>query len=334
MPPLTNKEYTVGWICALPLEMAAATAMLDEEHGKPTRQDPNDKNNYTLGRVGQHNIIIACLPGGVYGTISAATVAIQMLSSFGSIKFGLMIGIGGGVPSSVHDIRLGDVVVSKPKGTLSGVLQYDFGKTVEQGQIIPVGSLNKPPQVLLTAIASLEAAHLKRENNISRYISEMLLRNPQMQQKFAYQGVKNDQLYEAYYQHVGGSTCENCDSSKLVTRPMRDKLDPVVFYGTIGSGNQVMKDGVTRDNLARQHDVLCFEMEAAGLMDNFPCLVIRGICDYADSHKNKRWQEYAAATAAAYAKELLYTIPISDIEQTNHPTILTGQLIPQRIFTS
>lgn len=314
--------------------MAAATAMLDEEHGKPTRQDPKDKNNYTLGRVGQHNIVIACLPGGVCGTISAATVAIQMLSSFGSIKFGLMIGIGGGVPSSVHDIRLGDVVVSKPKGTLSGVLQYDFGKTVEQGQIIPMGSLNKPPQVLLTAIASLEAAHLKRENTISRYIIEMLLRNPQMQQRFAYQGVENDQLYEAYYQHVGGSTCDICDRSKLVKRPMRDKLDPVIFYGTIGSGNQVMKDGFTRDNLARQHDILCFEMEAAGLMDNFPCLVIRGICDYADSHKNKRWQEYAAATAAAYAKELLYTIPISDIEQANHPTILTGQLTPQRIFTS
>ena len=60
--------------------------------------------------------------------------------------------------------------------------------------------------------------------------------------------------------------------------------------------------------------VLCVEMEAAGLMDDFPCLVIRGICDYADSHKNKRWQPYAAATAAAYAKELLSTIPAHVVE--------------------
>lgn len=44
-------------------------------------------------------------------------------------------------------------------------------------------------------------------------------------------------------------------------------------------------------------------------MDSFPCLVIRGICDYADSHKNKIWQPYAAAVAAAYAKELLLVIP-------------------------
>ena len=67
-----------------------------------------------------------------------------------------------------------------------------------------------------------------------------------------------------------------------------------------------MRHGATRDRLRRELDVLCFEMEAAGLMDSFLCLVIRGGCHYADSHKNKRWQAYAAATAAAYAKGLLY----------------------------
>src|SRR5947207_8819128 len=135
MPPHVNNSYTVGWVCALPLEMAAATAMLDEEHGKPMRQNPHDKNSYALGRIGQHNVVIACLPAGVYGTTSAATVAVQMLSSFGAIRFGLMVGIGGGVPSTANDIRLGDVVVSKPKGKFNGVVQYDFGKTVEGGQL-------------------------------------------------------------------------------------------------------------------------------------------------------------------------------------------------------
>jgi len=67
-----------------------------------------------------------------------------------------------------------------------------------------------------------------------------------------------------------------------------------------------MKDGQKRDSISRQAGgVLCFEMEAAGLMDTFPCLVIRGICDYCDGHKNDEWQEYAAAVAAAYAKELI-----------------------------
>ncbi|KAL2012539.1 hypothetical protein VTN00DRAFT_64 [Thermoascus crustaceus] len=77
-----------------------------------------------------------------------------------------------------------------------------------------------------------------------------------------------------------------------------------------------MKHGRTRDKLAQELGILCFEMEAAGLMDNFPCLVIRGICDYADSHKNKIWQEYAAATAAAYAKELLSVIHTNQILET------------------
>jgi nucleoside phosphorylase len=71
-----------------------------------------------------------------------------------------------------------------------------------------------------------------------------------------------------------------------------------------------MRHGVTRDNVARELDVICFEMEAAGLMDILPCLLICGICDYSDSHKNKEWQRYAAATAAAYARELIEEIPI------------------------
>lgn len=73
---------------------------------------------------------------------------------------------------------------------------------------------------------------------------------------------------------------------------------------------QVMKHGMTRDRLAEKHGILCFEMEAAGLMNLLPCLVIRGICNYSDSHKNKKWQGYAALTAAAYAKELLSVVPV------------------------
>ncbi|OSS48405.1 hypothetical protein B5807_07871 [Epicoccum nigrum] len=83
----------------------------------------------------------------------------------------------------------------------------------------------------------------------------------------------------------------------------------MVHYGTIASGNQVMKDAFERDRAnAQLGGVLCFEMEAAGLMNTFPCLVIRGICDYSDSHKNDKWQPYAAGIAAAYAKEVLSVV--------------------------
>jgi hypothetical protein len=131
---------------------------------------------------------------------------------------------------------------------------------------------------------------------------------------FQHQGSEHDQLFEASYDHDGGGKgCETCDKERLLVREPRDTTDPAIHYGLIGSANQVMKYGATREKLRREKGVLCFEMEAAGLMDTFPCLVIRGICDYSDSHKNKRWQPYAAATAAAYAKELLEIIPASQV---------------------
>ncbi|KAK6513160.1 hypothetical protein TWF506_009325 [Arthrobotrys conoides] len=290
--------------------MAAAVAMLDEEHGKPMQQDPQDKNTYTLGRIGQHNVVIACLP--VAGTTSAAALSVQMRSSFRWIRFGLMIGVGGGVPSRLHDIRLGDVVVSRPQGTSSGVIQYDYGKAVENGKLIMDGSLNKPPKTLLTAMSSLEADHLRHENGLSSHIDEMLCKNPRMRKHFNHPGIGKDILHDARYKHVDGPQCAQCDPKQRITRTPRESLRPEIFYGIIGSGNKVMKDGITRDKLAREKDILCFEMEAAGLMDHFPCVVIRGVCDYADSHKNDDWQKYAAATAAAYAKELLCKIRADD----------------------
>jgi nucleoside phosphorylase len=128
---------------------------------------------------------------------------------------------------------------------------------------------------------------------------------PKMVEEYIFQGADNDQLFEAEYDHEGGDDCEECDPILIEERPIRKNLMPKVHYGNIASGNQVMKHGATRDKIAKKESVICFEMEAAGLMDEFPCLVIRGICDYADSHKNKIWQPYAAATAAAFARILL-----------------------------
>ncbi len=292
---LPNEEYTVGWICALPLEAAAATAMLDEIHEKPQRLHSKDYNAYTLGRIGEHNVVIACLPAGVYGTNPAATVATQMLSSFESIRVGLMVGIGGGVPSGERDIRLGDVVVSKPRGTFTGVVQYDLGKTTKD-KFERTGSLNKPPQILLSAVSAMEKKHIMGQNKISEFVANMLTKYPKMQEQFSFQSTQRDPP------HAMHSHQSNTSESGPVSPD-----DPVVHYGLIASGNQVIKDATTRDQLRQDlgDDVLCFEMEAAGLMDTFPCVVIRGICDYADYRKNDLWQGYAAATAAACAKELL-----------------------------
>jgi nucleoside phosphorylase len=304
---LPNEDYTVGWICALPLEAAAAAAMLDEIHEKPRKQPSNDHNIYTLGRIGEHNVVISCLPAGACGSNPATTVATQMLSNFESIRVGLMVGIGGGVPSTERDIRLGDVVVSKLGGMFGGVVQYDRGKTVK-GKFERIGSLNKPPQVLLSAVSAMEKRHIMRENKISEFLGDILRKYPKMQEKFSYQSTQHDLLFATHDRH---SSDDNKSESRPVKRlKYRSPGDPVVHYGLIASGNQVIQDAATRDQLRQDlgGDVLCFEMEAASLMDTFPCVVIRGICGYVDYHKNDLWQGYAAASAAACAKELLSII--------------------------
>lgn len=167
------EDYQVGWVCALPKEMAAARAMLDEEYGPIPSQDIQDHNNYILGRIHNHNVVIACLPAGVDGNNAAATVAVNMLRTFTSLRFGLMVGIGGGIPNLNKgvDIRLGDVVVSQPDNIHGGVVQYDKGKSLERGLFERKGSLNKPPPLLLTALSTLQAQHEMRSSQISTYLT-------------------------------------------------------------------------------------------------------------------------------------------------------------------
>ena len=326
MRSLTPRDYTVGWICALPVELAAAKTMLDEKDRPLELQNPSDDNAYTLGRIGKHNVVIACLPSGRVGTQSAAGVLSTMKYTFGSIRFVLMVGIGGGVPSSGKDIRLGDIVVSQPKGQFGGVVQYDFGKAETGGVFVRTGSLNSPPQVLLTALGTLQADHMVGESGIPHLLSQIL------QPNFKYVGAGQDDLFNATYSHVRGrSTCDHCDVTKLIERHPRPSINPQVYYGTIASANQVVKDGVLRDRLNSQYKVLCFEMEAAGLMNIFDCLVIRGISDYADSHKNDIWKPYAAATAAAYAKELLsFVVPHKIVKASP----VTSPAVPRVVSSS
>ncbi|KAL3485437.1 hypothetical protein BJX62DRAFT_242934 [Aspergillus germanicus] len=312
---MASDEYTIGWICALPIEKAAARGMLDEIHNTSFIRASSDKNSYTLGRIGPHNIVVASLPSGVYGETPAATVAAHMLASFQSVRIGLLVGIGGGIPSRSHDIRLGDVVVSRPEGTLGGVVQFDRGKTTTEGQFVRTGVLNKPPLVLLNALAELEAEREMEGSKVPLYIAEMVDRYPRMRTDYSCQGPSNDVLYRSDYNHSeeDDSTCDSCDPSEIVQRVERESEHPVIHYGIIASSNQVVKDAVLRDRIGKEFGAMCLEMEAAGIMDSFPCIVIRGVSDYADSHKNKRWQRYAAATAAAYAKELLHKVPPSEL---------------------
>ncbi|KAF4341456.1 purine and uridine phosphorylase [Fusarium beomiforme] len=310
-------DYTVGWICALPIELAAAQEMLDDEHDEPPYDNHQDSNIYTLGRIGNHNIVIVCLPSGQIGNNCAAVIATQMKARFTSIRFGLMVGIGGGVPSNAADIRLGDVVISQPERQHGGVVQYDSGKSTPSG-FERTGALNAPPTVLLNVVSILRANSLRGRSGVSKQLGLLASSST-----FNRNNVEPDLLFEASYNHVQGEKCNMCSLKRRIHREPRCSNQPVVHFGTVASGNRVMRDGLTRDSVSKElGGVLCFEMEAAGLMNSFPCLVIRGICDYADSHKNKSWQPYAAATAAACARDILLITPTSDQARLKEPRMI------------
>ncbi|TVY13939.1 Vegetative incompatibility protein HET-E-1 [Lachnellula arida] len=343
---LSHRDYSVGWVCALPKELAAATVMLDKRHLE-LPQPPTDPNIYTLGSIGDHNIAIVCLPKGDIGNNPAATVATRMTTTFPSIKFWLMVGIGGGVPPKV---RLGDVVVSTPVYEYSGVVQWDLGMAQDES-FRRIGSLNKPPEVLLSAVTKLEAHHeiYGADTGILSLLEELQSNNQRFASSYLRSENLQDNLFRADYSHVrdskkvddndddvnkgveveveveveeegeeedGKEDCRYCDRTKTIRRSLR-KMRTKIHYGVVASGNSVIKDAKQRDEINIQRtggNALCFEMEAAGIANNHPCLVIRGICDYCDTHKNYSWQRYAATVAAAFAKELLGFVTPSQVD--------------------
>ncbi|KAK6360581.1 hypothetical protein TWF730_006720 [Orbilia blumenaviensis] len=325
---LTHDDYTVGWATVLPVEVTAARLLLDEEHVRLPSQGKDD-NSYILGRMGLHNIVITFPGVGIYGTNAAAQMVTNMVRTFPNIRFGLLVGVGGGAPGpgpkyneTNRDIRLGDVVVSKPEGDKGGVFQYDMGKQLnEEYQIL--SHLNSPPNLLLGAVKLLISDRDVGEEQMNEYIKDAVKsaaeRRVPQPVLFHSPGQENDKLFKASFRHAGGDDCSSCSTRMAIDRPPRGFVQPLVHYGTIASSNTVMKSAENRDKLREKWKVACFEMEAAGLMNNFPCLVIRGVCDYSDDHKNKAWQPYAAVTAAAYAKDLLRVINPEDVAREERP---------------
>lgn len=328
-----RSKYTVGWICAVETELTAARLFLDEEYENASGQLPlHDGNSYTLGRIAAHDVVIGLLPMWQYGTNNAAIVTSNMIRSFPNLRFCLMVGIGGGAPTMAHDIRLGDIVVSVPDYGTTAVIQYDYGITLQGRGFEQTGTLNLPPNSLLAAIGQLKSDFEIRGQSLSQEISAVCQNLPRRtRSRFEQPDSSTDKLYKSDFIHMSTECCTNTDDlHNLVARPLRDEdNEPVIHYGVIASGNQLMKDAVVRDRLAVERGILCFEMEAAGMMNQLATLVIRGICDYSDSHKNQAWQGFAAMTAACYAKKLLCNIRANEVQSQQRLSDIGDLLQPR-----
>lgn len=329
---LNHDDYTIGWICPLEVEQIASLKMLDEIYER-LEQSHIDHNVYNLGSINGHNVVLAELP--VTGNNPTATVVTQMKNTFKALRFCLLVGIGGGVPIETDNgpIRLGHVVVSKPEHQHSGAVQYDHGKS-EASVFRRTGHLQPPPAVLLNAAQNLATKWaINDDDPIEDHIKRIDL-SKRLLRKYRFPGRDSDHLYDPTYVHPDTKmTCDKCGcNSNQRINPTHDEYGAneddddayvVIHRGTIASGELVMKNGIQRDELAKELGAICFEMEAAGALCDFPCLVVRGISDYADSDKVNQWQGFAAIAAAAYARQLFFHMPVDEVQRCS--IAVTGQ---------
>ncbi|KIW65333.1 hypothetical protein PV04_07602 [Phialophora macrospora] len=340
--PYDRRDFKIALICALPLEAECVQEVFDkfwEDEGKTYGKAPGDPNVYTAGVIGEHNVVLAYMPG--MGTISAAAAAGSLRVSFPNITLALVVGICGGIPydSDQEETVLGDVIVSQ------ALIQYDIGRQYPGGfkrKTDIRDTLGRPSPEIRALQAKLRTHRYKQrmQNNITTFLAEIQRELP----KTKYPGQENDVLYHSLYihQHHPPATCNECgkdeeictlasetacedlrcESHMLVTRTrlMSTSItQPTVHFGIMGSGNTVMKSGQHRDQVAQADGIIGFEMEGAGVWDYFPSIVIKGVCDYADSHKRKGWQLYAAATAAACAKAFLLEWSVQEAPTSSAP---------------
>lgn len=284
------EDYTVAWLAPLHFEVTAALFMLDEHHEAPTRKR-GQTVQYHLGRIEKHNVAIAGFPDGEVGIGIAASIATEVIRDFPNLEVCLLVGIAAGIPSARHDIHLGDVAVAVPADGDSGVIGYDMVK-VEPEEIKLKLWQNASSTVLRSVITNVRA---RSEFEGYKFLGHLA----------CFHGT----LFQKPQVSLGTSY-----SAQMMREPSGQ---PAVHYGRILSGNRVIKSAKHRDDINRKYDAIAIEMEAAGMANRLPVAVIRGISDLADEDKNDGYQFYAAANAAAFAKELLRQLQPSDREYSS-----------------
>ncbi|ORY61379.1 nucleoside phosphorylase domain-containing protein [Pseudomassariella vexata] len=261
---------------------------------------------FIAGEMHEHNVVIATLfEGREYGTGSAAGLASQVKSFFPNLWFGLFVGVTAGLPNLTKaqplDIRLSGVLVAVSDGDNPGLVAYELGRETGTDGIQLIRKGHLPPNTEAAVISAIRSIKLRLRRNPQLFLQyyDKIKHEKHDYGKYSDPGQELDKLYE-----LGDGGIEH-----LVSREKRPDLERTrVWYGSIGSGDKLIKDRRKRDELRDKFGINGLEMEAAGTMNHIPVGVIRGVCDYADEHQNQDWQPYAAAMAAAYAKAILLEI--------------------------
>ncbi|KAL8366598.1 hypothetical protein RB595_010452 [Gaeumannomyces hyphopodioides] len=333
--PADRSSFHIAIVCALELEANAADLLFDKIYDeRQYGRAAGDVNTYTTGRVGKHAVVLLLLPS--MGPLAAASGSANLRSSYPNIKLALLVGVCGGLPQiDGHEAFLGDVVVG------TSIFNYDFGRQHPNG-FVPkttiedcLGRANKDIRGLLASLGrERDLRRLQEAATINLNRLQAAAEKERRRANYTAPPDADDRIFSSDYQHKHRRDCGYCDTGDFCDAAFRlsctdigcneqpssrDRasmrpvsLGPQVFMGRVASGNAVMRSGEHRDAIARRHGAIAFEMEGAGAWDEVPCIVVKGICDYADSHKSKLWQNFAAASAASVAVTILDRYELTD----------------------
>ncbi|KAF2220012.1 nucleoside phosphorylase domain-containing protein [Elsinoe ampelina] len=364
--PRGRSDFEIAIICALVHEANAIEDAFDHiwEDEDDFGYAPGDLNQYTTGMIGKHNVVLAYMPD--MGSVSAANVATSLAMSFSNIHLAIVAGICGGVPQPTnHDkeVFLGDLAIS------TAIVQYDFGRQYPKGFEKKIGVLenaSRPGRQLRAFINKMQSRRYYQ--SMQQDLVDIMGQLQELSPDVAYPGIESDMLFQPDFLHKhrssGSLDCEcgqgaeeicqaahslacnalGCNGATVNgrQRPRTSHLDltpethaPAIHFGTIGSANTVMKSGRHREEVARAHGLIALEMEGAGIWETFPCcLVVKSVCDYADSHKNKIWQTYSAFIAAAGVKALLRKWePVKSEQEDSRRTLNKYWMVQRPIST-
>ncbi|KKP03630.1 phosphorylase superfamily protein [Trichoderma harzianum] len=339
--PIRRSDFKIAIICALQVEYDAVCLLVDEFWDEDFGRAEGDQNFYTAGCVGNHNVVIILLES--MGKISAAKAVANMRVSFTAIQLLLLVGICGGVPSGPRgEILLGDVIIGDEVKLYDYGKRYPDGFRRSEDPGYNISNFNRGVRGLLGAIQT-DRGMRSFEDRISHHLQHLQeVASSQKIIKYSYPGSEEDKLFASEYRHKhhqrapcicrrcltdSDPICEeaikascletNCDTNHIILREriavkqmlgperVNEAQRPTVHFACLASADMVLKSAKDRDALSQELQVIGFEMEAAGFYNELPYVVIKSVCDYADSHKSKAWQPFAAATAASACKSLL-----------------------------
>jgi hypothetical protein len=331
--------YTIAWIAPLEHDALAARNMLDNVHDDVKfPAGKSDDYIYFGGDINGHNVVIATIPSGhSHGVAAMASLARDIKAKFPDVLFGLLVGVASGLPDLSKnpplDIRLGDVLVAEGENGGACILSYGHGtETAEQVQLNLLAA-KTTARLFAAGIGRMKSTSADNWAWSRQYYQALLVKDVKHVTKFRDPGQNTDvrtststaTATQTISSHPGDPEARP-DMEQIQTMPPAGTIsqapnDPTnqrqprpdderirVWYGKLGSGDDLKENPQKRQELKDRYGIIGLETGAASVMDVIERVgVIRGVCDYG-TDQSEDWKPFAAATAAAYAKALLYNI--------------------------